>query len=67
MGKFNIGHIVGVAVNSTERVATNVRTNVPAAGSSVKGSTKARFASVKTSYRNTREGVVIFGELPAGS
>lgn len=54
MSKFNIGHITGVTVNTTEKLAKKV----PVAKDATKKGIKGWKDSIKTEYKNVREGVV---------
>lgn len=58
MGKFNIGHITGVTVNTTEALVNKAKEDVPAAKNVTKGMIKGWKDSVKAEYKKVREGEV---------
>jgi hypothetical protein len=58
MSKFNIGHLSGVTVNTTEKLVDKVKKDVPAATHATKRGMKGWKDSVKAEYKKAREGVV---------
>jgi hypothetical protein len=58
MSKFNIGHISGITVNTTENLINKVKEDVPAAKDATKGKFHSWKDSVKAEYKKVREGEV---------
>ena len=59
MSKFNIGHITGVTVNTTEALVNKVKEDVPAAKNTAKKGLKGWKDSVKAEYNTARNGMQI--------
>jgi hypothetical protein len=58
MSKFNIGHMTGITVNTTEALVNKVKEDVPAAKDATKGKFRGWKDSVKDEYKKVRQGEV---------
>lgn len=56
MSKFNIGHLTGITVNTTEALVNKAKEDVPAAKDATKGKFRGWKDSVKAEYKKVREG-----------